>query len=336
MLSMTYLKWGLVLTATWNISSFCNVYRCQRSSQCPMCWQSISLKDPSSQELLAAVEHERNIRLNPPRNTAIFHHPTLGDFELQHLPVSATDAELEERIIQHFAAAAAMGRARHIGRRGQRGRASAHGRPQFLVFSTQQNTPSVAPASSPTRTGEGELPPVLTDSGSSSELVTGHDFTQLTSSPYVHVTPVISASGSSGVSPIIHQGNSSTNQSSIQSSTNHHNRPGPSDLQSFSESVRSRFNTMSMRYKESITKGTRGWKERLFSRNSNNADVNSEVRREVNAATSDVSGPMEHPTRGDAARASGSSQQLTESGSSNVSEDGGSTQVVPAAGSASN
>ncbi|KAI8012626.1 E3 ubiquitin-protein ligase RHF2A [Camellia lanceoleosa] len=50
---------------------------------------------------------------NPSRNSTIFHHPTLGVFELQHLAVGANDAELEERIIQHLAAAAAMGRAHH-------------------------------------------------------------------------------------------------------------------------------------------------------------------------------------------------------------------------------
>ncbi|KAI8010046.1 E3 ubiquitin-protein ligase RHF2A [Camellia lanceoleosa] len=50
-----------------------------------MCWQSISLKDPSSQELLEAVERERSFRFNPSRNSTIFHHPTLGDFELQHV-----------------------------------------------------------------------------------------------------------------------------------------------------------------------------------------------------------------------------------------------------------
>lgn len=38
-----------------------------------------------SQELLEAVERERNVRFNPSRNAAIFHHPTLGDFELQHV-----------------------------------------------------------------------------------------------------------------------------------------------------------------------------------------------------------------------------------------------------------
>ncbi|KAK9122968.1 hypothetical protein Sjap_012570 [Stephania japonica] len=120
----------------------CILEWCQRSSQCPMCWQSISLKDPASQELLEAVERERSFRFNAPRSGAIFHHPSLGDFELQHVPVGATDVELEERIIQHLAAAAAMGRAHHIARReGQRSRSTAQGRPQFLVFSTHPSGP---------------------------------------------------------------------------------------------------------------------------------------------------------------------------------------------------
>ena len=38
-----------------------------------------------SQELLDAVVQERNLRLNPPRNAAIFHHPVLGEFEIQHV-----------------------------------------------------------------------------------------------------------------------------------------------------------------------------------------------------------------------------------------------------------
>lgn len=61
----------------------CVLEWCQRSSQCPMCWQPISLKDPTSQELLEAVEQERRASVNPSRNTTIFHHPALGDFELQ-------------------------------------------------------------------------------------------------------------------------------------------------------------------------------------------------------------------------------------------------------------
>uniref|UniRef100_A0A9I9CWC4 RING-type E3 ubiquitin transferase n=1 Tax=Cucumis melo TaxID=3656 RepID=A0A9I9CWC4_CUCME len=119
----------------------CILEWCQRSSQCPMCWQSISLKDPTSQELLEAVERERNIRATPVRNTAVFHHPALGNFELQHLPLGVNNSELEERIIQHLAAAAAMGRTHHIGRREGRSRSSSHGRPHFLVFSTHPGGP---------------------------------------------------------------------------------------------------------------------------------------------------------------------------------------------------
>ena len=42
----------------------------------------------TSQELLEAVVQERSFRCNPPRNATIFRHPTLGDFELQHVCVS--------------------------------------------------------------------------------------------------------------------------------------------------------------------------------------------------------------------------------------------------------
>lgn len=62
------------------------------------------------------------------------------------LPVGGSDSELEERIMQHLAAAAAMGRAHHIARReGQHSRSAAQGRPQFLVFSTHPNAPHVGP-----------------------------------------------------------------------------------------------------------------------------------------------------------------------------------------------
>jgi E3 ubiquitin-protein ligase RHF len=47
------------------------------------------------------------------------------------------------------------------------------------------------------------------------------------------------------------------------------------------------------RYKESISKITRGWKERFFTRNTTMADLGSEVRREVNAGIATVSRMME-------------------------------------------
>ncbi|KAJ8465498.1 hypothetical protein OPV22_028050 [Ensete ventricosum] len=231
----------------------CILEWCQRSSQCPMCWQSISLKDPTSQELLGAVERERNIRLNHARTTTIFHHPALGDFELQHLPVGGSDADLEERIIQHLAAAAAMGRAHHIARR--------EGRVRSGEEPAEETNVSPAHASQV---------PFLT-SGSSS-----NPQRSSISSPR---TPAQS-------SPVSQE-------------------PGPSDFQSFSETLKSRLNAVSMRYKESIAKSTRGWRERLFSRNSTVADIGSEVRREVNAGIATVSRMMERLDTRETRRMSG-------------------------------
>uniref|UniRef100_A0A6M2FCF0 RING-type E3 ubiquitin transferase n=1 Tax=Populus davidiana TaxID=266767 RepID=A0A6M2FCF0_9ROSI len=270
----------------------CILEWCQRSSQCPMCWQPISLKDPMSQELLEAVEQERSFRLNPSRNATIFHHPALGDFELQHLPVGANDAELEERLIQHLTAAAAMGRRRIARREGQRNRSSAQGRPQFLVLSSQHNgSPAGSISSSPTQR-EGEPVSAITIATPSSQPLesTLQPITPLSSEALADPCSA-SASGSSFTNQ---HANSVDNRSPNQSSPNSQDRAGPSDLQSFSESIKSKFNAVSMRYKESISKSTRGWKERFFTRNTTMADLGSEVRREVNAGIATVSRMMEH------------------------------------------
>ncbi|THU63588.1 hypothetical protein C4D60_Mb01t17400 [Musa balbisiana] len=250
----------------------CILEWCQRSSQCPMCWQSISLKDPTSQELLDGVERERNIRLNNTRTTTIFHHPALGDFELQHLPVGGSDAELEERIIQHLAAAAAMGRAHHLARRDARGRSGSHGHPQYLVFSTNSNTPSVGSlsASSATRVENESAPETVAANPSASV-----------------TTPVGESAEVTSVTP--------THASQI------------ALLTSGTSSDRCRYSISSPRYKESIVKSTRGWRERLFSRNSSVADIGSEVRREVNAGIATVSRMMERLDTRDSRRTSSSS-----------------------------
>ncbi|GMI92282.1 RING-H2 group F2A [Hibiscus trionum] len=263
----------------------CVLEWCQRSSQCPMCLQPISLKDPISQELLEAVEHERSFRFNPPRNATIFHHPTLGDFEL-HLPVGANEAELEERIMQHLAAAAAMGRARHIARReGPRNRSSAQARPQFLVVSAHPNAASTGPlsSSSPIQ-GEGDPAPANT--------VGGESLASVTPIPSAQVDQQSGSASGSSVLLVKDQGNSLNNRSPNQS-PNSHDRAGPSEFQSFSESLKSKFNAASVRYKESISKSTRGWKERFFSRNTSMSDLGSQVRREVNAGIATVSRMME-------------------------------------------
>ncbi|KAE8680617.1 RING-H2 group F2A isoform 2 [Hibiscus syriacus] len=239
----------------------CILEWCQRSSQCPMCWQDISLKDSESQELLRAVERERMVRVTAPRNTAIFHHPTL-------VASGVNDPELEERIIQHFAAAAAMGRTHRTSRREGQRRSSTNGRPHVLI-AREAEAPAVIVArpSSPLPSQE-EMPPF----------------------PSRHNT---SASGTT-VNPVNRRAFSFNNRStSGDSSFANQEGAGPSEFQSFSESLKSKLNAVSLRYKESISKSTRGLKERLFSRSSSMSDIGNEVRREVSAGIASVSRMME-------------------------------------------
>ncbi|KAG6434303.1 hypothetical protein SASPL_105928 [Salvia splendens] len=240
-----------------------------------------------SQELLEGVEHERNIRMNPPRNSTIFHHPTLGDFELQYLPVSASESELEERIIQHLAAAAAMGRARHVARReGQRNRSSTQGRPQFVVFSTH---PNGASAASPAAQREGGFPPSVMIAGPNSPFITTEDSDQFIPRILSAQADVHMATGSaSNASPT-----AASRSSSNRSPPGSQDRAGPLGLHSFSETLKSRFST---RYKESITKTTRGWKEKLFTRNSHMPEQQPtpETRRESSQGIATVSHMMGH------------------------------------------
>ncbi|XLS49094.1 hypothetical protein HN51_023452 [Arachis hypogaea] len=266
----------------------CILEWCQRSSQCPMCWQSVSLKDATSQELLEAVEQERSIRVTPSRNVDIFHHPSLDDPELHQVGYLSS---FEERIIQHIAAAAAMRRARHLGHReGPSTRSSSHGHPHFLLFSAQS---SAHPSSPESVAGDGnelaEIPvgspstPLTSDGDepSTSQLI-AHIQTR---SPSLAHRSTVSATNREGIQP--------NESSTTHSSTLDGDRAGPSDLQSFSDSLRSKFNAMSLRYKESLSKGTRGWKERLFSRNSSVSELGSEVKRELNAGIASVSRLME-------------------------------------------
>ncbi|XP_075491702.1 E3 ubiquitin-protein ligase RHF2A-like isoform X2 [Primulina tabacum] len=329
----------------------CILEWCQRSSQCPMCWQPISLKDPGSQELLDAVEHERNLRMNPPRTTTIFRHPTLGDFELQHFPVSASESELEERIIQHLAAVAAMGRARQLARReGQRSRASAQGRPHFLVFSSPDASPASSATSSVDQRDVNDPAPTFMIAGPNSPFMTvGEDSAPVIARPSsAQADQLLTSASSAGADQ---QGTFLTNRSPAQTSqTSSQDRAGSSDFQSFSESVKSRVGAWSMKCKESITKSTRGWKEKLFNRNSSIPEPSPEVHREVDQVIAPVSRLMDHLEISEVARTniatvsnstldsstSGPTEQqhITEmGGSSSLNEDN--TQA-PCAASASN
>ncbi|KAG5243863.1 E3 ubiquitin-protein ligase RHF2A [Salix suchowensis] len=233
----------------------CILEWCQRSSECPMCCDPSVLKIPP--------ERERKIRAVPSRNATIFHHLHLGILNCSmsvfylvcyclvktlQLPVGVSDSELEERIIQHLAAAA-IGRTHHLGRR--KGREI--GRENELAGG------SVASPSTPLTSAEDEpsqqalqLPSILSD-----------------------------------------QRSFNNRSTSSQSALPNPDRAGPSEFQSCPNSLKSRLNAVSMRYKESISRSTRAWKERLFSRNSSMSDIGSEVQREVNAGIATVSRLMD-------------------------------------------
>ncbi|KAL7220507.1 hypothetical protein ACSBR2_013397 [Camellia fascicularis] len=70
----------------------------QRSKECPICWQLLVLKDPSSQELLAAVENERNLRS---RHNARHIHE---DYEMNIDNSYGDDSDFGQCIMRHFAA----------------------------------------------------------------------------------------------------------------------------------------------------------------------------------------------------------------------------------------
>ncbi|MCD7455216.1 hypothetical protein HAX54_027428 [Datura stramonium] len=273
----------------------CVLEWCQRSSNCPMCWQSISLKDQMSQELFEAVEQERNFRVNAERNATLFHLPALGDFELQHLPVDIDDPELEERIFQHLAVAASMGRAHHLGRReGSRNRSSTNDRPQFFVFPTHHNSSPTASVS-PYPTGSNSDSAATTIVDSSLPITSGSSESprHVPHLSSVQSNQLSALSSGSVLMPATTQGISIGDRSSSSSSlTPSQGKAGPSEFQSLSDSWRSRFSCLSMKYKESISKNTRGWKERLFSRSSSMPDVGS-AKREANAGIAGLSHLME-------------------------------------------
>lgn len=118
------------------------------------------------------------------------------------MPVSANDSELEERIIQHLAAAAAMGRARQLARReGQRGRSSGQGRPRYLVFSTHPD------GSSTTAAAGSNPPPAVMIAGPNPPFITiGEDSGELMARPnspqadQLMATPTRSSAGSNRIS----------------------------------------------------------------------------------------------------------------------------------------
>nr|ABK25021.1 unknown [Picea sitchensis] len=265
----------------------------QRSKQCPMCWQFLSLKDPASQELLEAVEQERTLRMNRPQNAPIFPHISFEDLDLHNVRINSDDPELEERIMQHLAAAAAMGRARRFTRREtSHDRASAQGHSQILLFSSHPNVPPLPDHTS----AEGGHSPTSTVASPITPLAAVEEEQLQRPSPPMQVDSDSQSIGSASMTSQDVDGRSSSfphRNIAGQPSMEYHERSRLSEMQSFSESLKSRFTSMSSRCKESFAKATRGFRERLSARNSAVTDHAQEAQQEVSDGIAGVTRMME-------------------------------------------
>ncbi|KAL5701773.1 RING-type E3 ubiquitin transferase [Ranunculus cassubicifolius] len=281
----------------------------QRSKECPICWRLLVLKDPGSQELLEAVEIERNSRSRQRSSTSssMFARASPEHYDFEPVPY-ALESELDEHIMEHLRTAV-LGRARHFGRRQRHCRSP--GLDQFLAFSEPsddsdlQEMPVGSQSSGNPSTPESDSERSI-DSASVHNQSSPHNLTSYTGPNVTHIQQ----------SPSRPRGTASqTSPRSPRSSR-------PSEVLSFSENLKSKFAAASARYKESITKSTRGLKEKLLARNNSVKELSKEVQREVTASIAGVARMMERLDPN--IKNSGSSSPLSTDvvGTSNLSYNG--------------
>ncbi|WCJ23697.1 RING-H2 group F1A [Euphorbia peplus] len=239
----------------------------QRSEACPICSRILVLKDPACQELLAAVETERLLRSRTTSmNLTQFHE----DFDVDQDSYS-DDSDFDERIMQHLASVAS--RAQYIYRR-ERHRSSGQGSSEAFVFPSSTNVQS----NQQMRTSTVEGGNILFGGSSPTPTV------EPQSTPPV-VTPVVNmVSSGTAISRDIpckpRQLPSDASQTQ-------------NDISSFSDSIKSKWASTSARYKESLSKSTRGIKEKLIARNTSVKELSKGVQREMSAGIAGVARMIE-------------------------------------------
>lgn len=252
----------------------------QRSEECPICCQLLVLKDLASQELLAAVEIERrsrsrNIFSAPP--TSLHHFSE--DFDVEHDTSHSDDSDFDECIMQHLTAAAS--RACYVGRR-ERLRSAGIGPSQVLAFTSPANmspqTYSTSPEDCPNLSyGSPRVGSPL--SGTPSPI-------DVQPRPSVGVNFVSSTAVNSDIpfeQRVLHS----------HPPPNSPRRPSASEVFSFPETLKSKLSAASARYKESISKGTQGFKEKLLARNNSVKELSKGVQREMTAGIAGVARMIE-------------------------------------------
>ncbi|RDY01608.1 E3 ubiquitin-protein ligase RHF2A [Mucuna pruriens] len=263
----------------------------QRSKECPICWQSLALKDPASQELLAAVEVERRIRSRNTTNSRVpLEH--LNDSHVRYLRIDlfrncfvvlicigisfldtsiilpfndqrqiiplqddscSDDSDFDDQIMRRLVAAA--NRARFVQRQ-ERKRSPDSGPSEVLGSNSSMHVLAVQPrvATSPSTVN---IQP-----------------SALSTTPEINVP---------------HRSRVLYSQSPPESARN----PNTTKMLSFPDSIKSKFSAASARYKESISKGTRGLKEKLLAHNVSVKELSKGVQREMNAGITGVARMIE-------------------------------------------
>lgn len=219
------------------------------------------MKDPASQELLTAVEAEKRLSSRTIHSHAFTNsHSSLERLNNDHDDSCSDDSDFDEQLMQHIFAAA--GRARYICRR-ERQRSPGAGPSEVLVFNSSMHASGMQPT--------------------------------LTTSPSGSSSPTSSA-------PSTAYNQAPTSESDVPSNPRViNNQPSPesarrlntSEMFSFPESIKSKLSAASARCKESISKNTRGLKEKLVARNASVKELSKGVQREMNAGIAGVARMIE-------------------------------------------
>ncbi|XP_065863394.1 E3 ubiquitin-protein ligase RHF1A isoform X2 [Euphorbia lathyris] len=227
----------------------------QRSKECPICWRILVLKDPACQELLAAVETERLLRSRTASSSA---------------SVNLTRFHEDFDVDQHLASVAS--RAHYICRR-ERQRSSVQGPSEAFIFPSSANVQS----NQQMHTYTEERRDMLFGGSSPTPSV------EPQSAPSV-VPPVVNVVSGTAVSRDV-----PCKPRQLPSDTS----PTQNDISSFSESIKTKWFAASSRYKESISKSTRGIKEKLLARNTSVKELSKGVQREMSAGIAGVARMIE-------------------------------------------
>lgn len=259
----------------------------QRSKECPICWQLFVLKDPASQELLTAFETERNTKFWP-RAISPFPPPPpdYSDY-YDEVPAYIDDSDFEDRIMQHLAASAAASRARF--RRRERHRTSGSGpsdTPEDFVFTSSTNNP-----------GSQHINATSLRDPQSVLYVSHQPDSQTSDRAPVNFEPSspINLFANTRLSPAVDRDGPTERRIFFRKpEPDSPQRASPSEAFSLSESIKSKWSAASARYKKSISKGTRGLKEKLLARNNSVGELSKGVQREMTARIASVTRIIEH------------------------------------------